>query len=212
MKRKGFHYSWWALLNYLQLESYKILFKFKVMFSIFFVQVWLLGTHKHYCQTVYCWCCHVNICSKFFFYWTSCIQSLVKPAQTDLKNSLFRKKKRCHFETVTERFKKQQDSCLWQQMYLPPAWATDSQTSVGTLSSGWFYGWERVLLGFLWAAAWPRGPSYVLRKITQAPPPVIKMSCSIFVASRWFAVIYKHLDACLFKTRILIKGFHLKII
>lgn len=96
MKRKGFHYSWWALLNYLQLESYKILFKFKVMFSIFFVQVWLLGTHKHYCQTVYCWCCHVNICSKFFFlldFLYSCIQSLVKPTQTDLKNSLFRKKK-----------------------------------------------------------------------------------------------------------------------
>lgn len=120
------------------------------------------------------------------------------------------KKKDVTLKQSRNDLKKQQNSCLWQQMYLPPAWATDSQTSVGTLSSARFYGWERVLLGFLWAPARPRGPSYVLRKITQAPPPVIKMSYSIFVTSWWFAVIYKHSDACLSKTRILIKGFHLK--
>lgn len=145
----------------------------------------------------------------FFFYWTSCIQSLVKSKQSDLKNSLFKKKKDVTLKQSRNDLKNN-DSCLWQQMYLPPAWATDSQTSVGTFSSARFYGWERVLLGFLWAPARPRGPSYVLRKITQAPPPVIKMSYSIFVTSRWFAVIYKRSDACLFKTRILIKGFHLK--
>lgn len=81
-------------------------------------------------------------------------------------------------------------------MYLPPAWATDSRTSVGALSSAGFYGGERVLLGFPVSSGSASGLFLCAEEdYAGTASPHKDVILHFFVTSWWFAVIYKHPDA-----------------
>lgn len=149
----------------------------------------------------FCWCCHVSSSLQvYFLIGLPEVKDLVIVASTNLKKKFpltlfFFHAKPSHWNS-------------WKMIniFVVNVLTHLGEWSVGTLGPARVYRWER-FYRFLWAPAQDPGPSYMLREITQAPPPVINISCVLHTCKDFklhFCYVTRKicgilLDVCLLK-------------